>query len=78
MTAPFFVCSGGDLIAGHTRLSAEDAAALRALYRDELAAASQAFDTQAAARTRRLAAELQAALTDCARWRAASGALPRR
>jgi len=78
MTRPFFACSGGDLIAGCARLAAEDAAALEALYRDEFAAASRAFDLEAAGRSRRLAKELRAALADCARWRRASGALLRR
>ncbi len=78
MSSPFFHCSGGDLIAGQVRLSPQDARALDALYRDEVAAATHAFDPETAMRAGRLAKELRDALVACARWRKASGALQRR
>ncbi len=78
MRAPFFRCSGGDLIAGRVRVSLQDAAALEALYRDEIAAATHASAPETTAHAGRLANELRDALAAWALWRKASGPLPQR
>ena len=72
MRAPFFRCSGGDLMAGASRLGLTDALALQEVYGEEISAASIAADGAALARALRQARDLQRALTAWALWRRAN------
>ena len=76
MSAPFFRCSGGQLMAGAAPLGLTDALALQEIYGDEISAASIAADGPALAGALRQARDLQRALIAWALWRRASGPAP--